>query len=139
MYAAGGAGTFDTLALNPYAPNASGVLAILSRIRTVMNAHGGGSTALWATEIGWSDRGPGGRFRLGSRGQARTIGRTLRLLWARRGRLKLRGVVYYAWRDARVYAGGHDFWGLHTGLLNLRGHQKPALRSFRVAARSLRG
>ena len=31
--------------------------------------------------------------------------------------LGLRGIVYFGLRDSPVYAGGSDFWGLHTGLL----------------------
>jgi hypothetical protein len=137
MYSAGAADAFDTLALNPYSPTAGGVLTFLRRIRALMNGRGDSAASLWATEFGWSDRGPGSKFRLGPSGQARQVGATLRLLWAKRRPLNLRGVVYYAWRDAHVYAGGHDFWGLHTGLLNLRGHRKPAYAAFRRAARSL--
>ena len=52
--------------------------------------------------------------------------------------MKLRGAVYYAWRDQQVYAGGKNFWGLHTGLNRVNGTAKPALASFRKAALSLR-
>ena len=59
-------------------------------------------------------------------------------MWKARKRLKLRGAVYYAWRDQRVYAGGKHFWGLHTGLHRVNGRPKPAFRAFRSTVRSLR-
>ena len=40
--------------------------------------------------------------------------------------------------DPEDYAGGRNFWGLHTGLNRLNGTAKPALASFRKAALSLR-
>jgi hypothetical protein len=33
-----------------------------------------------------------------------------------------------------VYPGGHDFWGLHTGLVTLSGQRKPAFAAFKNAA-----
>jgi hypothetical protein len=62
----------------------------------------------------------------------------IRGLWKARKKLKLRGIVYYDWRDQPVYAGGKNFWGLHTGLLTINGKPKPALRWFKKAVRSLR-
>ena len=42
--------------------------------------------------------------------------------------------MYFAWRDAPPYAGGTDFWGLHTGLLAQDGSGKPALSAYYQAA-----
>ena len=36
-----------------------------------------------------------------------------------------------------VYAGGKNFWGLHTGLLAINGNPKPALPWFQKAVASL--
>jgi hypothetical protein len=55
-----------------------------------------------------------------------------------RSKLKLRGVVYYSWRDSLPYAGRTDFWGLHTGLLDLAGRPKPGLKAFRQALKASR-
>src|SRR4051794_3833684 len=65
MYAAGAGDAFDALAVNPYSPTAGGVLSFLQEMRALMDAQGDVDGKLWATEIGWSDNGPGGRFRLG--------------------------------------------------------------------------
>lgn len=138
LYRAGARRAFDTVAVNPYARTASGVVAILRRMRRVMNAAGDRRAGLRATEIGWSDSGPRGDFRLGPAGQARAIGATVRALARARGRLRLRGFVYYGWRDLPVYAGGKDFWGLHTGLLDIHGDAKPAHAAFAAAVRAIR-
>jgi hypothetical protein len=138
MYAAGGASAFDALAVNPYARTASGVLSFLRQMRALMNARGDRSGLLWATEIGWSDKGPGGTFRLGAKGQAGAIRSVLPKLWKARAALKLQGVIYFNWRDGRPYQGGKDFWGLHTGLLTLSGTPKPAYAAFRSAVAGLR-
>jgi hypothetical protein len=70
--------------------------------------------------------------------QARRLQAAIPALAAQRTRLRLRGFVYYAWRDAKPYPGGQDFWGLHTGLLTRRGNAKPALRSLELGMHEAR-
>ena len=135
---AGGAPYFDTLAVNPYAQTASGVLEFLDAMRAALDADGATDKGLYATEFGWSSQPSPGHFQLGPKGQAQAIRQTMTSLWAARDRLKLRGVVYFNYRDAPPYAGGKDFWGLHTGLLTKRNRAKPALRSFGRAIATLR-
>jgi hypothetical protein len=62
--------------------------------------------------------------------QAHLIGTVLPTLVEQSGPLKLDGVIYYSWQDAVPYPGGHDFWGLHTGLLWLDGSTKAAYWRF---------
>ena len=53
-----------------------------------------------------------------------------------RRKLRLRGFVYFSWRDLPRYAPNYkDQWGLHTGLLTLGGAQKPGYKAFKSAAR----
>jgi hypothetical protein len=138
MIGAGALPFFDTLAVNPYAETATGVLRFLKNMRALLNKTGGRSTALYATEFGWSSQPAPGHFRLGPGGQARAIARTIPLLYRARRSLKLRGIVYFGYRDANVYPGGKDFWGLHTGLRTRANRPKPALRAFRRAISGLR-
>jgi hypothetical protein len=138
IYAVHGADAFDALAVNPYSRTAKGVVAFLKSMRSTMDARGDSTGDLWATEIGWSDNGPGAKFRLGSKGQARAIQASLTTLWAAREALRLQGVIYFNWRDAKPYPGGRDFWGLHTGLVRRNGTAKPALRAFADAVANLR-
>jgi hypothetical protein len=141
MYRAGANGAFDTLALNAYASTGKGVVGKVRRFRNLMNRAGDADGAIRITEFGWANWGPEkkrGRYTAGTRGQARRIYDAIRRLWAARFKLRLRGIVYYSWRDQHVYAGGKDFWGLHTGLNYVDGRPKLALDYFRRAVQSLR-
>ena len=136
IYAAGGAGSFDTLAVNPYGLDAAGVLDIVREVRAVA-ADAGDNPAIWVTELGWATGGPPSAFLVSEARQAELLERTVLALARRRDELRIRGVVYFNWRDSLPYAGGRDFFGLHTGLLRLHGQAKPALRSYKRVAKRL--
>jgi Glycosyl hydrolase catalytic core len=136
---AGAGRSIDTLAVNPYAKNRSQLMGKLRRFRSILNHGGGRSAHIWVTEFGWSDKGPKSGFRAGVAGQARQIRQTIPAFVRARGSLKLRGFVYYAWRDGRPYAPlFRDFWGLHTGLLRVNGQPKPALAAFKATIAKVR-
>jgi hypothetical protein len=139
LYRAGAKRWFTTLAINSYARNHRDLGRLLRGTRRLMNARRDRRARIWVTELGWGDRGPRHRFIVGSRGQARRITRSFAYLHRHWRRLRLRGVVYYSWRDAPPYPPSYkDMWGLHTGLLRLDGSPKPAYRAFRRAARVFR-
>ena len=102
-----------------------------------MRRRGDARKPVWITELGWASDGPPSEFTVGGAGQATHVEDALRALAGARARLGLRGVIYFGWRDGLPYEGGRDFWGLHTGLLDLRGRPKPALASFEAAVRGL--
>lgn len=133
-----GAGRWiDALAINAYAPTADGVVALARRVRRALDRRGLSRVRLRITEVGWSTDGPASSYRTTPSGQARRIRATVTKLAAQRASLRLDGFVYYGWRDARPYAGGKDFWGLHTGLLDLAGTPKPGLNAFSRSVRAL--
>ncbi|HEY8769514.1 MAG TPA: hypothetical protein VIM03_03155 [Thermoleophilaceae bacterium] len=136
MYRAGARKAFDTLALNPYGKSPSGALRLVRSIRRLMNKRHDRGARIWVTEFGWATGGKSKKFRVSTKRQARWVPSLLgKLHRARRG-LRLRGAIYYNWRDAKPYAPRYqDFFGLHTGLLKTDGSPKPAFRSFRKAAR----
>jgi hypothetical protein len=136
LYRAGAASSFDVLAIHPYARDAAGVVAAVAEARQLMDRHGDHSP-IWVTEVGWASAGPASDFTVGPRGQAERVRATLLALAARRRQLGLRGIVYFGLRDTPVYAGGKDFWGLHTGLLSLSDAPKPAFGAFRNSARQV--
>jgi hypothetical protein len=139
LYRARGASGFDTLAINSYARNRAELSRLLGSVRRLMNSRGDRRARIWITELGWGDRGVRHRFIVGRRGQARRISSSVRFIRRARGRLRLRGFVYYSWRDLRPYPPlFKNLWGLHTGLLNRQGRPKPAFNSFRRAVRGLR-
>lgn len=131
---AGGANSFDTLAVNPYGKSSGEMVGKLQRFRTILNHGHARSAHMWITEFGWSDVGPASSFRAGRAGQAKQVRRAIPALVKRRGHFKLRGLIYYSWRDGAPYAPlFKDFWGLHTGLLRRNGSSKPALAAFKLA------
>ena len=140
MYKAGLRRFKHTLGFNAYANNSRDLGRKLRRVRKYMNRGGAKRKKIWITEIGWASGGKKHRLRKGRRGQAREITRAIRLIGKERKKLKLRGFVYYNWRDARPYRAGISAgtWGFHAGLLELDGDFKPAHRAFRRAVARLR-
>jgi hypothetical protein len=139
MYRAGAKKAFDTLAINTYARSAGELGRLLGSVRKIMNRHGDRRAKIWITELGWCDKGPKHRFCVGKRRQASLIRSSLKLIRKERRKLRLRGLVYFSWRDSRPYAPDfRDQWGLHTGLLKLNGRAKPSLSAFRRGVRPFR-
>ena len=136
LYRAGAKKHFDTLAIHSYTNSHDALVKQLKGIRAEMTRNRDRSK-MWITEIGWATGGPDKRFTPGRKGQARRINRLFRLAKAKRRALGLRGIVYYMWQDAEPYAGFSDFWGLHTGLLDKKGKEKPGMKPFRRHARDL--
>ncbi len=137
MLHAGAAAWMNTVGINAYSRSASGLIALVRRVRSTLNGAGASGVAIRVTEFGWSDSGPGSLYRLGARGQASQISTVVKDFYAVRSALDLQGFVYFDWRDARPYKGGFNFWGLHTGLLKLNGKPKLALKAFSSAANGL--
>jgi hypothetical protein len=136
MYRAGAKGTFDSLAIHPYAEDERGVIAAVALTRRLMRRYGDDSP-IWITEVGWASSGPASHFTVTAGGQAQRVGRLIRALAAQRTALGIRGFVYFGWRDAAPYAGTRDFWGLHTGLVDIDGRPKRSLASFAQATAAL--
>jgi hypothetical protein len=134
MFEAGAGDSLDVFALHAFARDTPGSVGAAESARGLLGELGS-KAPIWITEVGWASGGPASPFTVGPEGQAERIRETLTTFWRRRQELGLRGVIYYNWRDAPVYEGGQDFFGLHTGLLELDGRPKPALAAYRAAAR----
>jgi hypothetical protein len=138
MYQAGAKGSFNTLAINPYAPAADQVYKIMRGVRRIANRAGDPGAGLRVTELGWATAGPRSPFRVGYRDQGELIKRTWATLVKQRKRLRLRGLVYYSWRDTPPYIPvTRDFYGLHTGLLERDGRSKPGRARFSKTVRGM--
>jgi len=131
MYAAGARGTFDTLAIHPYAANPAGVLEILRLARAQLDRLGDPQRFIRATEFGWATGGPPVTITASEATQAALLRDTLAALQQVRGVLRLRGFVVFRWKDVGLNLGQADVWALHTGLLREDGTPKPALAAFR--------
>jgi exo-beta-1,3-glucanase (GH17 family) len=122
--------------VNPYGLDATGVLDTVKLVRRVANTNGD-NPSVWVTELGGATGGPQSAFLVSEADQARLLRQTLLALARRREALRIRGVVYFNWRDSSPYAGGQDFFGLHTGLLRRNGAAKPAFRAYKDVAETL--
>jgi hypothetical protein len=139
MYRAGAKRAFDTLAINSYAKDQRQLKSLLTSVRRLMNRRKDWRAPIWITELGWGDKGPKSRFIVGAKGQAKRITKSFALIKKQRRKLRLRGVVYFSWRDAPPYPPKYkDLWGLHTGLLKVNGSRKPAYSAFKKAVARLR-
>jgi hypothetical protein len=139
MYKAKAAKYFDSLAINSYARDHRQLGTMLRGIRKQMNARRDRRGQIWITEIGWGDQGPKHRYIVGARGQATRIAKSLKLIRKQRRKLRIRGVVYFSWRDGAPYAPNFkDLWGLHTGLLDINGNPKEGFHVFGQQLAALR-
>ncbi len=139
MYRAGGKEAFDTLAIHAYATTAEGVSETLFGVREILDRHGDRDAGLRMTEFGWATGGGDSPFLVNEQAQGTLIRQTLARAAGESDRLRLRGVAYYNFRDIPVSAYSRDFWGLHTGLIDVGGRPKPAFQAFGDAVRSLTG
>jgi hypothetical protein len=93
---------FNTVGVNPYAPNLKGIRLQMRRVRGVMRRNGHRRGKIRVTEIGWGSARRGHRLHKGPKGQARLINRSFRLLTRHRNRRKgwnVRGIALWNWRD----------------------------------------
>jgi hypothetical protein len=135
LYSAGAKSAFDTLAINAYAKDAEALEKLLVFVRKLMKQRGD-NAKIWITELGWGDKGLRHHFIVGRKGQAERIKTSFEVVRKLRRKLRLRGLVYFSWRDSRPYPPlFKNLWGLHTGLLDLQGRRKPAYRAFVAAAK----
>ncbi|HET8821772.1 MAG TPA: hypothetical protein VFM57_09515 [Thermoleophilaceae bacterium] len=130
LYRGGGTSAFDTVAINSYAVTPNYLVKLMNTVRKNVNRFGGRSDKLWISEVGWCDKGVKNRFCVGKR-QAKYTSDALKIIKQKRRAWKLRGFVWFAWRDGRPYVRGQDFWGNHAGLLTIGGRKKPAFSAFK--------
>jgi hypothetical protein len=134
MYDAGARGSFDTLAVHPYASDAAGAMSILRAARAEADRRGDAGRPIWATEFGWATGGPPVTISASEADHATLLKETVVLMQQARSALTLRGFIVFRWRDVALNAGQSDMWPFHAGLLRKDGSPKPALRAFTDAA-----
>jgi hypothetical protein len=91
---------FDGVAIHPYAKRIKRVKGQVERAATLVHDELGDPRAsIWITEVGWSSSREPHPLKRGPRGQARRLRQTFRYFTRERGRLAIRSVLWYAWRD----------------------------------------
>jgi polysaccharide biosynthesis protein PslG len=138
LYAVPGiASSFDAIAVHPYSPTLDGVTTQTRAVRKEIVA-AGDNARIWVTELGWAS---GGSVASGlittPKGQARLLTKSIKSLLAKRRAWRIRGVLWYAWRDTPPDGAVCD-WCPSSGLRNQDGTAKPAARAFRRLARRTR-
>ncbi len=153
IYAAGGRGAFDAVAVHPYTRRPADVVRLVERNRQVMARAGDRRLPVWLTEVSYTSAGSAvARLRnpIGiettERGQATRLTEVIGRLADARRRLRIERVIWYTWLSAD--GGANDVLGgsLETfdyaGLRRLRRgavNDVPALAAYRRVARRLEG
>jgi hypothetical protein len=121
---------FDAVALHPYAADVADLRRQVEEVRAMMVRNGDRRSGLYITEIGWgSAYNPQTvAFEVGLRGQARELRRAYGYLLANRGRLRLRQVDWFTWKDVPGSCNFCDSSGLFRRGESFR--PKPAWRAF---------
>ena len=139
LYSASGpAPAFDAIAVHPYSPNLAGVS---QQVRAVVNEirRAGDDAGIWVTELGWASGGPRDNGLVKTpKGQARLLTSSIEGLIAKRRVWRIRGVQWYAWRDAPPELTDCE-WCPMSGLRKVNGAPKPAAKAFRRLALANRG
>jgi hypothetical protein len=143
VYAAGGRGLFDVVAVHPYTREPANVLKILQLVRGVMAKNGDAGTSLLVSEMGWSSReGHGGGlapWEVTAAQQAKNLTSAFTQLVAHRAELKLVGLTWYTW-ISNDRSQNWSFWsGLRRAGAPGQVIAKPALAAFTQATRRFEG
>jgi hypothetical protein len=136
LYRRGGVkANFDAVALHPYAADVAELRRQVEAVRQTMARHGDRRSGLYLTEVGWgSAYNPQTvAFEVGLQGQARELRGAYRYLIANHGRLKLRQVDWFTWKDVPGACNFCDSSGLFRAGAKFR--PKPAWRAFVSFAR----
>ncbi len=143
IYAAGGRGSFDIVALHPYTGRPPNVVRLVQFARREMRKRGDARMPVWVTELSWpaavGHMKTSTAFETTESGQARRLAEGLRLLADERRTLRIGRVYWYTWLSTE---GITDSAFDYSGLRRLRGGQlrsAPSLVTFRRAARRLEG
>lgn len=142
IYAAGGRGLFDAVALHPYTRRPAEVVRVVAHVRDVMRAHHDGRRAIWLTEVSWpAAKGKPPRpvgIEVTDRGQAIKLARVLRLLAGVRREYRIERVFWYTWISDEGSRSIFQWSGLRR-MRDGAAVSAPALAAFRRRARALEG
>jgi hypothetical protein len=127
-------GSFDAVALHPYAADTADLQALVEGVRRVLVRNRDRGAGLYVTELGWgSQHNPRVvSFEVGLRGQARQLRAAYRYLISNSRRLNLKQVDWFSWKDMPGACGFCDSVGLFRRGAKFR--PKPAWHVFVAAA-----
>jgi hypothetical protein len=123
---------FDGVGVHPYGAKATTVEQQVGRFRVEIQRAHDSRTGLWITETGWGSSNGSNPLEVGKSGQADRLGDALGYFHQNRGRLRIKAVVWFSWRDS---AQSICAWCASSGLLTKSGRPKPAFRTLKRLAR----
>lgn len=125
----------DAVALHPYSPNLAGIEAQIELALEKIKKAGGGRPPLWITELGWGSAGTNGHGLIKSpSGQRRMLQKSFNLLLDKKGKWKVRRLLWFSWRDPddpSDATGVVCTWCASAGLLERDQTPKPAFDGFK--------
>lgn len=135
LYEDGAKGSFEAVAVHPYARNTAELGRIVEVVRRVMLRHGDRRSHMYVTEMGWGSQNDPRQvaYEVGLHGQARELRRAYGYLIHRRGFLGLRQVDWFSWKDAGGLCNFCDSAGLFRNSRRFR--PKPAWHAYVAIAR----
>jgi hypothetical protein len=128
-------GSFDAVALHPYAADTAALRDLVEEVRRTMVRHGDRRAGLYITEMGWGSQNDPNvvSFEVGLRGQAGELRSAYRYLVGNQARLNLRQVDWFSWKDEPGSCAFCDSSGLFRR--GPRFKPKPAWHAFVAATR----
>lgn len=121
---------FDGVAPHPYGSKLDNVTIQLDLLRDEMVAANDGDADFWITEIGWASGGPPNPLNRGIQGQADRLKEIFRYFKRKRGKLNIRNVDWYSWRDNLNSGAGLCEWCPRSGLFDEDLTPKPSWDAF---------
>ena len=127
------------MAINSYAVSPKYLGKLMTTTRKYLNRSGGQLRQAPDHRGGVVRQGlqAGNRFCVGTKRQTKYTSQALSLIKKKRSAWKLRGFVWFSWRDGKPYVKGQDFWGNHTGLLTDQGQEEAGLQGVREGREAL--
>jgi len=130
LYRAGLKGKFDGIALHPYAADAETLEEMVEELHGVTVEHRDRGVPFYITEMGWGSENNFQQvaFEQGIQGQVVQLRDSYRYLLENRGRLNLKQVYWFSWKDLPDSCNFCDSVGLFRGGAKFK--PKPAWRAF---------
>jgi hypothetical protein len=141
LYAAGGGGHFDVIAVHPYTGTSGRVIETIRRVRAAAARHGGARTPIALTELSWSSGGGGRKgitWDTTEAGQARRLTLVFAQIAKYRLPLRITSAYWYTWLSPPPdpLRGWEYFAGLNR-MQDGKVTAKPALKALRLSIRRL--
>lgn len=125
LHRIGGGRWYDVMAVHPYALTPRHAMATVIGVRRLLRRLRAARKWIWITEVGWATSGNRTGRTIPYRRQALYLRRTFGMALRSRGRLRIRGVIWFSYRDRRP-----RIWYYRTGLFTRNHKPKPSWLAF---------